>query len=134
MLTDGSELVGTVVEEDSVSLVFNTLGNIPMTIPKSQVKTKGLFLCVPGFFPFVSAGIADFLTVGGGISLVPGSENQIVYLAPKVTPLHIQNSSAAAGLLYINTITGSEDGIGFYYAVATYGSQNAAATLGILRR
>lgn len=164
-LTDGSELIGTVIEEDSVSLVFTTLGNIPMTIPKNQVKTRevlsgqtaggeyvrtdpnytrllfaptarplksgqGYFSVYQIFFPFVAVGIADFLTVGGGMSLFPGLENQIFYLAPKVTPLKIQNFSAAGGLLYVNSTAGGEDGIGIYYTVATYGTQKAAGTLG----
>ena len=39
ILADGSELVGTVISEDSTTINFKTTGNISMTVPKSQVKS-----------------------------------------------------------------------------------------------
>jgi hypothetical protein len=165
-LTDGSELIGTISEEDSASLIFTTIGNIIMTVPKNQVKTRehllgqvvggqyvrsdpnhtrllfaptaralksgqGYFSVYEIFFPFFAVGIADFVTLGGGISLFPGAESQLVYLAPKITPFQIENFSVAGGLLYINTTAGSTDGVGIYYGLCTYGSQTAALTFGL---
>ena len=39
ILKDGSELIGTIVREDSLRLDFKTIGDISMTIPREQVKT-----------------------------------------------------------------------------------------------
>jgi hypothetical protein len=41
-LTDGSELVGTITGEDSVSIFFKTAGNLPVTVPKNQVESREL--------------------------------------------------------------------------------------------
>lgn len=166
VFTDGSVLIGTVTQEDSASLAFRTIGNISVTIPKSQIGTRerlsgqiiggsyvrsdpnhtrllfaptarslksgqGYFSAYQIFFPFLAVGIADFLTLGGGISLLPGLENQIFYLAPKITPLQVKSFSAAGGLLYVNSTEGSDDGVGIYYGIATYGNQNAALTFGL---
>jgi hypothetical protein len=166
ILTDGSELIGTIVKEDPDSILFNTIGNISMTIPKNQVKVRehlsgrveggqyvrpdpnhtrlffaptaralksgqGYFSAYQIFFPFLAVGIADVLTLAGGISLIPGAQGQFFYLAPKVTPVHIGELDLAGGLLYINSTVGSSKGEGIYYGVGTYGSTNASITAGL---
>jgi hypothetical protein len=165
-LTDGSELIGTITGEDSVSIFFTTVGNIPVTVPKKQVETRellagqitggryvrsdpnytrlligptarslksgqGYFSAYEIFFPFFAIGIADVVTLAGGISLFPGAEDQIFYIAPKITPVQTENFSAAGGLLYINSTAGGHDGVGIYYGAATFGSQDAALTAGL---
>jgi hypothetical protein len=165
-LTDGSELIGTVVGEDSVSIFFKTVGHIPMTIPRNQVRTieqlsgqiiggayvrpdpnqtrllfaptarplksgQGYFSAYQIFFPFLAFGIADFLTLAGGMSLIPGTEGQLLYIAPKVTPIQSGNLSAAAGVLYITATSGGTDGVGIIYGVGTYGTQNSSLTGGL---
>lgn len=166
VLRDGSELIGTIVKEDSVSIFFNTIGNISMTIPKNQVKAReqlsgqveggqyirpdpnhtrlffaptarplesgqGYFSAYQIFFPFLAVGVADVLTLAGGISLFPGAESQIFYLAPKVTPVEIDNLSLSGGVLYINSTSGGSDGVGIIYGVTSFGSQRASLTAGL---
>lgn len=166
ILADGSELIGTIVEEDSVSIVFKTLSNISMTIPKNQVKIRehlsgqvvggqyvrpdpnhtrlffaptarplssgqGYFSAYQIFFPFLAVGIADFLTLAGGISLLPGADAQLFYLAPKITPLQVDNLSLAGGVLYMGITSGGTEGFGIIYGATTYGTQTASLTGGL---
>ena len=60
----------------------------------------GYFSAYQIFFPFVAVGVTDFLSLAGGISLLPGLKEQIFYLAPKVTPIHVNNVDVSAGVLY----------------------------------
>ncbi|MFN3134735.1 MAG: hypothetical protein ACK44H_04100 [Candidatus Kryptonium sp.] len=161
ILKDGSELIGTIVEEDSLSIIFKTLGNISMTIPREQVKAlehfspgkyrtdpnhtrlllaptarslrsgQGYFSTYEIFFPLVAVGVADFITLAGGMSLFPGVENQLFYLAPKVTPIQIDKFSLAGGVLYINATSGSSEGVGILYGVTSYGDPNTSLTFGL---
>ncbi len=166
ILNDGSELVGNIVSEDSISINFKTYGNISMTIPKNQVKSieilqgdiingdyirfdpnqtrlffaptarslkagQGYFSAYEIFFPFLAVGITDFLTLAGGFSLIPGSNSQMLYLAPKITPIQIDKFSLAGGVLYLNSTSGDADGTGIIYTVGTYGDQSASLTAGL---
>lgn len=83
------------------------------------------------FFPFLAIGLTDFLAVGGGISLFPGAESQLVYLAPKVTALQMDQFSLSGGVLYITTTSAQGGGVGIMYGVSTFGSDKAALTLGL---
>lgn len=91
---------------------------------------QGYFSAYEIFFPFLAVGIADVVTLAGGMSLLPGADEQIVYLAPKVTPFHFKNTDVSFGLLYINSTSGSKAGVGIIYSVGTYGTPDAALTVG----
>ncbi len=82
------------------------------------------------FFPFVAVGALDQLILSGGITLVPGAEDQIVYLAPKVGLFQNDSFGVASGILYINTTSMDEQGLGIVYAVSTFGGSEFSATLG----
>ena len=166
ILRDGSELIGRVLTEDSVSITFRTVSNISMTIPRNQVKTierlsgeiiggefvrndpnhtrllfsptarslkagQGYFSAYEIFFPLLAVGIADFMTLAGGVSLLPGADAQLFYLAPKITPLQVDNLSLAGGVLYMGITSGGTKGFGIIYGVTTYGTQRASVTGGL---
>ena len=166
VLADGSELIGTIVSEDSTSIAFRTVGNISMTIPRNQVKSRvrlsgeiiggefvrndpnhtrllfsptarslkagqGYFSASEIFFPLLAVGVADFMTLAGGISLFPGADAQLFYLAPKITPLQLDNLSLAGGVLYMGITSGETEGFGIIYGVTTYGTQKASVTGGL---
>jgi len=165
-LTDGSELIGTIVMEDSATIEFKTVGNISMTVPQSQVKTRerisgeiisgeyrrfdpnhtrlllsptarslkagqGYFATTQLFFPFLSIGLADFISIGGGVSLFPTTEAQLVYVAPKIRVIHLDRFDLSGGVLYINSTIDGIGGFGVFYGVGTYGTSSAALTLGL---
>jgi len=92
---------------------------------------QGYFSAYQIFFPFVAIGATDFLSLAGGVSLIPGLKEQIFYLAPKVTPLHLKNADISAGVLYINATGTDFSGLGIVYGVGTYGSHDAALTAGL---
>jgi len=91
---------------------------------------QGYFSVYEIFFPFLAAGVTDFLSFAGGLTLVPGAESQLVYFAPKATPIHLKNFDLAGGVLYVLVPEG-EDNIGIVYSVSTYGTEKAALTAGL---
>ncbi len=92
---------------------------------------QGYFSAYEIFFPFLAVGVADFMSLSGGISLFPGTSDQLFYLAPKVRALHLKNFDLAAGVLYVNTTGGGNNGAGILYGVGTYGGANEALTVGL---
>lgn len=45
---------------------------------------EGYFVDLWIFFPGVSYGLTDNITIGGGVSIIPGVDNQLFYLTPKI--------------------------------------------------
>lgn len=91
---------------------------------------QGYFSDYEIFLPFVAVGITDFFTLAGGMTLIPGADEQAFYIAPKVTPIHLKNFDLAAGILYIK-IPDEGEGAGIVYGVATYGTEDVALTFGM---
>ena len=91
---------------------------------------QGYFSDYEIFSPFVAVGITDFFSLAGGMTLFPGTDEQLFYIAPKIAPIHVKNFDMAAGVLYIK-IPDEEEGAGIVYGVATYGTEDAGLTFGI---
>ncbi len=87
------------------------------------------------FFPFAAIGIGNFLTLGGGISILPTIQRQIVYLSPKITPLHSENLDLAAGVFYMTTTDfkdiGFQNGVGIAYTMTTLGDKDKNISVGL---
>ena len=165
-LVDGSDIVGSIVKEDSLHVDFRTISGIMMAVPRNQIKSmvslsgsivdgeyrasdpnytrlffaptgralksgQGYFSAYEIFFPFIAIGIGDAVTLAGGMSLFPGIESEIYYIAPKFTPLHLQNFDLSIGLLYINSWARYASGGGIMYGVGPYGSKDNALTVGL---
>ncbi len=111
-------------------------------------KGEGYFADYYLFFPAITYGITDNITIGGGMSLFPGAkiDEQVFYLTPKVGLKTVKNLNLAIGALLIklpklsndeNSATdGSETvdnpyGMGILYGVGTYGTADASFTLGL---
>ena len=166
ILYDGTRLIGTIEKEDETTVYFKTRANIPIEIPRNQIRSKkllsgkmiggkylredpnhtrlffaptaralksgqGYFSAYEIFFPFVAIGVTDFISLAGGVSLFPFTTNQLVYFAPKVRFLHLQNFDLAGGLLYMNVPGSDFEGAGLVYSVATYGTPRLGITLGL---
>jgi hypothetical protein len=165
-LTDDSELIGVIVNEDSLVVRFRTAGGLAVGIPKSQIKSleflSGLiqegqyyrpdpndtrlffsptarplrngqtsFSVYQLFFPLLGVGIGNVFTLAGGISLFPFVDNQVVYLAPKITPLQTDQLSLAGGLFFVKSTAARTEGIGMLYGVASYGPRTSSLTAGV---
>lgn len=88
------------------------------------------------FFPGFAFGVTDRVTLGGGMSLVPGVglDEQLFYLTPKVGVISGPTTNVAVGAL-IGAVPGFGDGdgesFGVVYAVGSHGSPNGSVTLGL---
>ncbi len=86
------------------------------------------------FFPTISAGIGNIISIGGGISLVPSSIDQVYYANLKITLLNIAlnkyNLYFAAGGMITNILSGFGEAASVLYCMATIGYQNADLNLG----
>ncbi|MCG6912593.1 hypothetical protein LJE86_01615 [bacterium BMS3Abin03] len=89
---------------------------------------KGYFSSYEIIFPMLAVGITDFITVSGGMSLIPGADQQMVYLGPKVRFYENENFSLGGGLIYAHF---NENSFGIAYGLTTIGSQMEAVTIGI---
>jgi hypothetical protein len=77
-----------------------------------------------------SFGLTNNITLGGGISILPGASEQLFYFTPKVGFELSKNMKVAVGTLLMGT-TGSGDRMGIHYAVGTLGSADGGVTGGI---
>ncbi len=94
-------------------------------------KGQGCFSAYQVFFPFLAYEVNDFLTIGGGISLLPGASEQLLYVTPKIVPYKKEDLYVAAGILYINSTGGEFGGGGILYSITTYGTPRASITGGL---
>lgn len=102
---------------------------------KALKAEKGYFSVYEIFFPFFAIGLTDYITLAGGFSLLPGADEQILYLAPKITPYESENISLSAGVLYLNLpnddFDDDDNSAGILYGVSTYDFETAALTFGL---
>ena len=91
---------------------------------------KGYFSVYEIFFPMVSFGMFDYITLSGGISLFPGSGNQLVYFAPKITPFQNEKYAISIGDFFVK-YPSTEENLNILYSVATTTFSKGAVTLGV---
>ena len=90
---------------------------------------SGYFSDYELLFPFLSISVTDFIVLSGGMSILPGASEQLIFVAPKVRFFNSENFCASGGLLYIN-IPEEVDNVALGYGVITIGSQKAGLGLG----
>ncbi len=91
---------------------------------------QGYFSVIQIFFPFAAVGVTDFIAIGGGVSLIPGVSSQLVYLAPKITPVSTEEFSLSGGVLYL-ALPDNEEDAGIAYGVSSFGSSNSSLSFGL---
>jgi len=101
--------------------------------PKGRMleKGRGYFQNIYVFFGGVEIGLTDNIMIGGGMSLFPGTDEQLYYVTPKVGANLSEKFSLAAGALVVNIPGEDEGSAGVYYGVATYGSVDRSVTFGM---
>lgn len=92
-------------------------------------KNSGFLSDAELLFPMAGVGIENVVSLVGGISIVPFSSTQLMYMNAKVTPVHLKNVDLAAGLIYFNGTSNSE-GLTIGYTGGTFGSPRASITAG----
>jgi hypothetical protein len=100
------------------------------TLPRGEAYFGDYYL----FFPSVGFGVADRVTVSGGMSLIPGVSlgDQAYYVAPKIGLAQSRSFGLAVGVLYAGAALASHGASGgVAFAVTTLGSEDRALTLGL---
>lgn len=90
----------------------------------------GYFSVYEIFLTTFAYGITDYISVAGGISLVPGADEQVFYFNSKVRLLHSKSTDLSAGIMYGNTTKSGGDGLGVIYAVGSFGTIENSITAG----
>jgi hypothetical protein len=86
------------------------------------------------FFPSVSYGVTDNVTVMAGMSIFPFIDlsDQIIYLSPKIGTRVSDKFALAVGTIYIRVPEDDDHfATGVAYGVATYGGQDSHVTIGL---
>jgi hypothetical protein len=94
---------------------------------------EGYFSDAYVFFPSFQGGLTDRVTVGGGMSFIPGLAlgEQVFYLTPKVGLVSGPRLNIAVGALVAGVGELSDEGpFGIGYGVATFGGEDANVTAG----
>ncbi len=169
VLTDGSEIRGELVSQDSEQVVIRTGSGAEMKIPRRALvglKSEDEFnqgsrfdafdpnysrlIVMPTarplrqgacffsdtwlFFPSVSVGVTNNITMMAGMSLFPFADlsDQLIYVSPKVGAEVSPSLALSVGALYVRIPEDIDElAVGVVYAVGTYGGQDAHFSLGL---
>jgi hypothetical protein len=97
-------------------------------------KGEGYFCDIWLIFLCLTGGINDRLTVGGGMSIVPGIDigDNIFYLTPKLGLYASERFQVAVGAFagWTGAVTDDASSFGILYGVGTYGTEDQNISLG----
>ena len=160
-LKDGSMLVGRIVNQDETSLTFVTTGGLEVRIERALVvsikevepagrrsdpnyarlmfaptgrplkKGDGYFSDHYVLFPGFAYGLTDALSLGGGVSVIPGLGlgEQLFYVSSQWGVQVGGRAALAGGALY--AAGGEDSGAAILYGVGTFGRPDRSLTVGI---
>jgi len=100
------------------------------TLKRGEGYYSNTYLFIHG----ANVGVTDRLSIGGSVSLIPSSGEQLAYATPKVGVYESDNLNVSVGALLGYNGFGDDDTqrqFGILYSVATVGSADASATGGI---
>lgn len=95
-------------------------------------KGEGYFIDTYIFFPGISYGLTDRITIGGGFSLFPGLDmnEQVYYFMPKIGLIQNKNYSLAISS-FIFQFPDEVPPVGFIFGMNTYEIENVSLTAGL---
>jgi hypothetical protein len=95
-------------------------------------KGEGYFADYFIFFPTVTFGITDNITLGGGFSIVPGLDpfEQVLLFTPKIGVKTSKRMDLAFGALVVK-LPEDAPSAGILYGVSTFGSLDKSITIGL---
>ena len=168
VLTDGSRLVGQVIEVTPTTIRFaSQFGEtvIPRAVvakvnesdadashqgefwPEDPSRTRLFFAPTARmlrqgeayfadayiFFPSMQYGITDALSIGAGLSLIPGLgiDRQLYYITPKLAVYSAPRAQLSVGALIAGGRLFDQNPFGIGYAVGTFGGEDGSLTTGI---
>jgi hypothetical protein len=80
------------------------------------------------FFPFLTYGITDRLSISGGTPIIPEVIGDVWYFAPKLTLVETEKMAVATGVL---ALAADGETAGIVYGVGTFGDSDGAVTAGV---
>ena len=84
------------------------------------------------FFPGISVGLTDFVSLGGGMSIFPEASSQVMYFTPKVGIVQSPKVNFAVGALIASVPFDSDaNSAGILYGVGTWGDIDNSLTAGL---
>lgn len=84
------------------------------------------------FFPGISVGLTDFVSLGGGMSIFPEASSQVMYFTPKVGIVQSPKVNFAVGALIASVPFDSDaNSAGILYGVGTWGDIDNSFTAGL---
>jgi len=84
------------------------------------------------FFPGISVGLTDFVSLGGGMSIFPEASSQVMYFTPKVGIVQSPKVNFAVGALIASVPFDSDaNSAGILYGVGTWGDVDNSFTAGL---
>jgi len=123
-------LRGTIEKGDFIRYDPNRTRLFFAPTARSQGTGQGYVALYEVFFPYVSVGLGNVASIGGGITLFPSVDEQFVYGAAKVSLYERRAVSFAAGGFLLTT-TGTYGSGGFLLGVGTFGPPHRSLTLGM---
>jgi hypothetical protein len=95
-------------------------------------KGEGSFSDHYVLFPGFNYGVTDHLSLGGGMSVVPGLglDEQVFYVSPRLAWSLSDKVAVSTGLLYAGG-GGDGDQVAVGFAIGTFGQPDASLTLGL---
>jgi len=115
---------------DDPNLTRLMFGPTGRTLPAGQ-GYAGVFEL---FFPFLSYGLTDWLTISGGTPVIPEVIGRAVYIAPKARIFRRGPLDVSAGVLALFDLQGDSDDFssaGIFYGAGTWGDADRALTAGV---
>jgi hypothetical protein len=123
----GTEVDGEFWSEDPNRTRLLVLAPTGRTLDQGEGYVSSFWV----FFPFVSYGVTDHITLSGGTPLFPGVIGRVVYLAPKVRVHQRPGMDLAVGsLAFFATEAVDEGSIGLLYGVGTFGNPDRSLSTG----
>ncbi len=96
---------------------------------------EGYFCDIWVFLLCLTGGLTDRITMGGGMSIVPGINiaDNVFYLTPKIGLLNTENVNVAVGAFagWSGAVTDDASSFGILYGVSTFGSEDRNLSAGI---
>lgn len=104
-------------------------------LPRGTGYFSDYYIVLPG----VAYGVTDRVSIGGGVSLIPGAgAQQLLYFTPKVQVARREGAALAVGGLFATVPnfdrgdgSGRTESFGLLYGVGTVGSADNNASLGV---
>jgi hypothetical protein len=96
---------------------------------------EGYFCDIWVFLLCLTAGVNDRITMGGGMSVVPGIDisDNVFYLTPKVGLVAAEKVHVALGAFtgWTGAVTDEANSFGILYGVSTFGAEDSNVSLGV---